>query len=160
MAKKRSQRVSALLSSDLLQILDDEVIRLASLNPGSKLNRTDAFRAMILRHARDLPSGSSMAVYREHKREAGPLKLHGMSMKIQGEERKARRALLRAAALELEALAALDEPSESTMIGALIEILGLIKQGTDYKSLPDVPVGKWASKKVPQKLLDTMIRRD
>ncbi len=79
-------------------------------------------------------------------------------MQLDGDDRKARRAFLRAAALELEALAALEDPGESTTIGVLIEIVYLIKQATGYKSLPDVGDGK--GKPIPQRLVDSMARRD
>ncbi len=50
-----------------------------------------------------------------------------------------RRVLLRSAALEIEALAMSESPTERAVLTTLIQTVRLLKDATGYKSLPDVP---------------------
>ena len=141
MSETKSRKVSVQLSNELLKGLDAEVKRLKSLNPKSRVTRGDALRTLVLRHTRDYPlsEGERRKLYAEFLRESGPLKLQALGAMADKDYQRARKAYLRAAALELEALAVLEAPSEQTTANALVEIVFLVKKATGYRTLPDTP---------------------
>jgi hypothetical protein len=141
MPKKAPSKVSVPLSPELLAIVDEEVARLKSLGSKLRITRAVAIQALVRRHARNLRPADIKAVYEQCLREAGPLKLHGVSRASLGEIGPARQAFLRAAAFELLALSSLDDVGDATIIQHLAEVVELIKKGTGYKALPDGPQG-------------------
>jgi len=147
MAKKRKKtperrKVSAGVTAATARRLDGEARR-RSRGRGEEWTRADLVRLAIARLLEaELPDGEREALYRELLRTAGPLKLAAKGKLADGKPHLARPLYLRAAALELEALALLDDPGEDTLKSSLLEILVLLKNGTGYKHLPEVPGGR------------------
>jgi len=141
MSESKSRKVSVQLSNELMKGLDAEVRRLKSLNPNSRVTRGDALRTLVLRHVKDYPltDAERKKLHAEFLRESGPLKSQGMSALADKDYQRARKAYLHAIALEVEALAVLDNPTEQTTVDALIEIVIMLKKATGYKTLPDIP---------------------
>lgn len=74
----------------------------------------------------------------------------GMEASMQCDQNKAKKLFLLSAAKEIEALAILDDPKELDIKSALIRAIILLKDGTGYSHLPDIPARK-------QKLVNTAI---
>lgn len=141
MAKKRPKTVKILLSPELEEIVDTEVIRLRSLNPKLRVTRAIAIQALVRGYYRNLQPGDTKAAYEQYLKQSSVLKLKGGNHQILGETGPARRDLLRAAAYELLALSVLKDPPDSTVVRHLVEVVELTKEGTGYKSLPDAMRG-------------------
>ena len=67
------------------------------------------------------------------------LEKNGMEASNKGDYNKARQLFLLSAAKEIEALASLSEFKESDIKSSLIRTVILLKDGTGYRILPDVP---------------------
>jgi len=141
MAKKRPKAVTILLSPELEEIVDEEVARLRSLGPKLRITRAIAIQALVRRYSRNLQPEDTKATYEQYTKQSSVLKLKGGNHQILGETGLARRHLLRAAAYELLALSALEDPPDSTVVRHLVEVVELTKEGTGYKSLPDAMRG-------------------
>lgn len=127
----------------VVRALDAEVERLRKDRPGRKWSRSELIRFALARgFGKRITKKDRAALYKELLRKSGVLKLRAKKHLALNELGDARAAYLQAASLELEAFVLLDDPDESTVKTALIEILVLLKEGTGYKHFPEVPGGR------------------
>lgn len=143
--KKKSRKVTVSLPDDVVRSVDAEVERLRSEGRLPVGGRSTFIRDVLflglarLGWAGQKEPESRLSAREALLRDAGILKLRGKSHQALGEPEAASSAYLAAAARELEALAVLGGASEATIKTHLIEIVYLIKLGTGYRHLPDVP---------------------
>lgn len=140
---KKATKITVGVDPSVVRALDAEVKRLVKARPDREWSRSDLVRTALARHfGRRLSKKDRDFLYQELLRRAGPVKLKAKGHLAAGEPHLARTLYLQAASLELEALVLLDMPGESTVKSALVEILVLLKEGTGYRQLPDVPGGR------------------
>ena len=123
--------------------LDAEVKRLRKERPDGRWSRSELVRFALARgFGKKISKKDRAAIYKELLYKSGTLKLRARANLASNKLEAARSAYLQAAALELEAFSLLDNPGEMTVKTALIEILVLLKDGTGYRHLPEVPGGR------------------
>ena len=131
------------LSQQLLEVLDAEVARVKELRPSLRSTRTSVIRSCLRKVILE-PSEArwSHPEVRDALRQEGDLmEAEADVLKGSNEESAARSLYLQAAAKELEALAVLKDPDESTILMSLFRIVFLTQKGTGYKHLPTIPGG-------------------
>ena len=141
-ASKAAKKLTVGVPASAVRALDR---RTRELRGGRKAgwSRSDLVRLAIARLlGKEVGRNGVEALYSELHEMAGPLKLKAGEQLALGKPHLARPLYLQAASLELEALALLDDPDEETVRSALLEILILLKDGTGYRHLPDVPGGR------------------
>lgn len=127
----------------VVRAMDAEVERLRKDRPDRKWSRSELVRFALARgFGKRISKKDRATIYKELLRKSGVLKLKAKGHLALNELDAARSAYLQAASLELEAFSLMDDPDESTMKTALIEILVLLKEGTGYKHFPEVPGGR------------------
>ena len=130
-SKKKTEKISVELDRDLVRGVKSEMIRLKS-EPG-RSTRAGAIRSILHKHLR-----STSTLTKDVER----VKLEILQeVKILKDEAKdnvnGRKLLITAIMRELE-LWILEEPNEDQLKSSLIEIVGLLKDATGYRFLPDV----------------------
>lgn len=137
--KKTVRKLTVGIQSSTVRAMDRRVAQLRRERCGD-WNRSDLVRLAINRLL-----GSSLCrterelICVELRKLAEPTKIRAIEHLAKGKPHLARAAYLEAASLELEALSLLDTPDERSIQSALIEILILLKKGTGYSHLPEVP---------------------
>ncbi len=141
MAPKNRNEVRLRLPKDAMSVLDTEVLRARAR--GSKKRATRSSVAEEIVRDRLFRSGLAPkdgdALHVRLLADAAVVKSVCAEARRSGDSKTARRAALIAAALELEALAAMDSPSEGAVQSTVIEAVCLIKEASDYARLPDFP---------------------
>ena len=137
--RKKTDRVSLELDKDLARGVAAEMARMKKAEP--RVTRAAAIKAVLARQFRCTASSrrDKDEVAKEILRESGVLKEEGAVLMAKGRLADARRVLLAATIKELEALWVMDDPSEETLKSSLIEVVGMLKDATGYRHLPDVP---------------------
>lgn len=141
MMRKKSGKISLLLSKESLRGLNTEVNRVRKLYPGTVVSRSEVVREIISQYLlsqkedRELEARTHTSVVHE----ATELRENGDIAFTEGGYRRARKLFLQSAAKELEALSFIDDPDESIMRTTLIEVVVLLKKATGYTYLPDIP---------------------
>lgn len=135
---KNKKKVSVTLSERVLEWVDREVLDTG--RPRSEVLEDLASAAMARREILEVRDPRRRVKVRDALlSQSEPLKELAAAYADLGELAAADAAYLLAAAKELEALAVLRDPSEETVRDKLIDVVTLIKKGTGYKHLPDVP---------------------
>jgi len=140
---KNSVKVTVDVHPSVVRALDAEAERLRKEWPDGNWSRSERIRTSLARSfGKRISKKDRAALYEELRRKAVFMKLRGQNCLTDRKVADARDAYLQAASLELEALALLDNPDEATVLAALIGILALLKEGTGYMHLPEVPGGR------------------
>lgn len=135
---KNKKKISVTLSERVLEWVDQEVQDTG--RPRSEVLEDLANAAMARREILEVRDPRRRVKVRDALlSQSEPLKELAAAYADLGERAAADAAYLLAAAKELEALAVLRDPSEETVRDKLIDVIALIKKGTGYKHLPDVP---------------------
>ncbi len=146
-AKKRGQpkKVSVTLPADLAKDLETEFRRVKS-NGGAQGQTISSYMRDLVamglaRRAlfHDRKPESRHAAYKFLLQEAKDFKTMGKKHLDMNEFESAKAVFLASASRELEALSVLSGSDEMTIKSAVIEIVFLIKAGTGYNYLPEVP---------------------
>lgn len=138
---KRKFRVSFELDTDTLQEIDRLVIDAANDNV-TRVSRASVCKDII-----------DAAINRNYENKEQQIQIHNRLLKLavslqergnfflkKNDHKTSASLFLMAAAKEIEALAILGDRDESLIKGTLIKAIQLLKKGTGYRSLPNVPV--------------------
>ncbi len=138
---KEKTRVFTELPKSLIKQLDREAARLKK--GGGRGSRSEALAEVVRRHFLGTYGGNTMllSAHNEIRQDASQMKSYAEEKLRQKDIYAAKRGFLLTAAKELEALALLSDPDESTIRSSVIETLMHLKDGVGYKALPDVPGG-------------------
>jgi hypothetical protein len=142
MSKSNRRKIVITLPEYILEELDEEVRKMRKEFRDVEYNRSDLIESAICGKITQRANSveERHRLYKFYLSEAEPLKKKTLQHKELGETAQARSSSLKAAAKELEALSILENPNEEILRSALIEIVMLIKDGTGYIRLPDIPL--------------------
>jgi hypothetical protein len=141
-AKQKSNRLTLLLNNDIIAALDREIRRIKKIHPGVRPSRTSVARGLLHRSLSGRNASTRperLTAYKSLMLEAKQWEEKAVYYRNSDHQAVAKSAFLMAAAIQLEALAVLQGPTETAIMSTLIESIGLIKAGTNYKNLPQVP---------------------
>jgi hypothetical protein len=145
-AKKQSKgrKVTVVLSSCSINKIDKELRKLRKEDPHKKPTRASIctpiiengiLKFSITEKEKSEACSSLLEQSKEFKKKAA-------SHADAGENNESSSAYLMAAAKELEALAILNTNDENMIRSTIIQTIQLIKRGTGYNHLPNVPVNR------------------
>lgn len=141
-SRRALKKLTTGVPSSVVRALDRQVRELRE-SRGTEWSRSDLIRLAIGRLiGKEMVQEDVNALYLELHERISPLKSEALKCLDVGKPHLARSLYLRAASLELEALSLLDDPDENIVKSALLETLVLLKEGTGYRHLPEVPGGK------------------
>lgn len=138
---KRKFRVALDLDLDTIQEIDKLVIDAAERPNGATASRAGVCRAIIDQTVNRSYETREEQV-RAHSRlirESSKHKERAQLALKRNDQPAASSQFLLAAAKELEALSIIGSRNESTVKSSLIQVLQLLKRGTGYNKLPEVP---------------------
>lgn len=102
-----------------------------------KMSRPEMIREILVHYVTE--TSDEKQTHEKLVATSNKLEKNGMEASTKGDYNKARQLFLLSAAKEIEALASLTEFKESDIKSSLIRTVILLKDGTGYQSLPDVP---------------------
>ena len=139
MAASRHAKIIVRVLREHLPALDSEVVSARTRSPSKRVTRATVVEDMVERRLVIQSRPEGPALHRTLLAESAAMREAALSARAAGDSGAARRAGLIAAAMELKALAALEEPSEKAVQSSLITALCLLREAVEYAHLPVIP---------------------
>jgi hypothetical protein len=142
MKSKVSEKITIILGKELSDKLSKALISIRKIRANPKITKIQLIKEILNCYTTQQEPISKEDAYEIIVRESIEYERGGAEALAQGSQERAKKMFLLAAAREIEALAVTDKPSENAIRSSLIRTVMLLKDGTEYLRLPDVPKHK------------------
>ena len=139
MKKSASEKITILIGQELSKQLSRALISIRKVRANPKITRPQLIREILNCYTTQQEPTSKEDAYEIIMKGSIEYEKGGMEALVQGSQERAKKMFLLAAAREIEALAIVDKPSENAIRSSLVRVVMLLKSGTDYLRLPDIP---------------------
>jgi len=143
MSTPKSERLTITISRELSKNLAKALASIRKSRSNIKVSRSELVREILTCFVTaNEPRSNKERTYEIIIEESMEYERGGIEAMAQGSHERAKKMFLLAAAREMEALAIAERPDESVIRSALIHTVILLKDGTEYSHLPDIPARK------------------
>jgi hypothetical protein len=139
MKAKASERITVVVNHELSKQLNNALASIRKIRSNPKITKSELIREILECYTTKQEPIPNEDAYEIIIGESIEYEKGGTEAANQGSSERAQKMFLLAAAREIEALAVIDKPNENIIKSALIRIVMLLKSGTNYLHLPDIP---------------------